>query len=43
LAAHGAELRTSVKSKPKEGLISKLLNRFSLKIDLADLLGGGAK
>jgi hypothetical protein len=43
LTAQGTEVRTSVKFKPKEGLVSKLLNRFSLKIDLADLFGGGTK
>lgn len=40
VTADGMRVRSTVKFKPKEGLISKLINRFSLNIDLKDLLGG---
>jgi hypothetical protein len=31
--------RLTVKFKPREGLVSKLVNRFSIKLDLKDLFG----
>jgi hypothetical protein len=36
----GVRVRSMVKFKPKEGIISKLINRFSLNFDLKDLFGG---
>jgi hypothetical protein len=36
----GMRVRSTVKFKPKEGLVSKLINRFSFNIDLKDLFGG---
>jgi hypothetical protein len=39
--AGGEAIRQTVRFKPKEGLLSKLINRFELKIDLKDLFGGG--
>lgn len=35
----GKKARMTVKFKPKEGLISKLIGQFSLRVDLKDLLG----
>jgi hypothetical protein len=40
LTDEGMRIRSTVRFKPKEGLVSKLINRFSLKIDLKDLFGG---
>jgi hypothetical protein len=34
----GKQIRTSLKFKPQEGLLSKIINRFSLNLDLKDFL-----
>ena len=36
----GKTIRRSVRFKPREGLISKLLNRLSISFNLKDLFGG---
>lgn len=41
LTGEGQEIRSSVRFKPKEGLISKLINRFSFTFNLKDLFSGG--
>ena|SRR6185436_6517976 len=35
----GRQIRTSLKFKPREGLISKVISRFSFNIDLKNLIG----
>jgi hypothetical protein len=35
----GKEIRTSLKFKPREGLISKVISRFSFSVDLKNLIG----
>jgi hypothetical protein len=37
LSPSGENLRMEIRSKPREGLISKLINNISLKFDLSDL------
>lgn len=37
----GKSVRQTVRYKPREGLLSKLINRFELKIDLKDLFRSG--
>jgi len=37
IAPEGRSIRTSLKFKPREGIVSKVINRFSLNIDLKDL------
>jgi hypothetical protein len=34
----GKSIRETLKFKPRESLISKIINQFSVKIDLKDLL-----
>lgn len=40
LSEDGKTTRYSVKFKPKEGIISKLINQISIRLDLKDLLKG---
>jgi len=35
----GRSVRSSIRFKPKEGLVSKILNRISLSLSIKDLLG----
>jgi hypothetical protein len=35
----GKQIRSSLKFKPREGLISKVINRFSFSVDLKNLIG----
>jgi hypothetical protein len=35
----GRQIRTSLKFKPREGVVSKIINRFSFNFDLKNLLG----
>jgi len=37
LTSSGKTIRSSVKFRPKESLISKIINQFSIKIDLKSL------
>ena len=39
LGSEGRQIRTSLKFKPREGLVSKLINRFSISMDLKNLIG----
>ncbi len=41
ISDEGKKTRFTARFKPKEGLISKLISRFSLKIDLKDIFGAG--
>jgi hypothetical protein len=38
---NGEEVRTSLKFKPQEGLLSKIIGRFSVKVNLKNFIGGG--
>jgi hypothetical protein len=40
ITPEGQSIRATVRFKPREGLLSKLINRFSFNIDLKDLFGG---
>jgi hypothetical protein len=40
ITQEGHSIRTAVRFKPREGLLSKLINRFSFNIDLKDLFRG---
>jgi hypothetical protein len=40
LSEHGTKTRCSVKFKPKEGIISKLINQISIRLDLKDIFKG---
>ena len=39
LGPGGRQMRTSIKFKPREGLISKVKSRFSISVDLKTLIG----
>ena len=39
LSPSGRQIRTSLKFKPREGLISKIISRFSINVDLKSLIG----
>jgi hypothetical protein len=39
LGSTGKEIRTSLKFKPREGLLSKVISRFSISSDLKSLIG----
>jgi hypothetical protein len=39
LATEGRQIRSSIKFKPREGLVSKIINRFSISVDLKNLIG----
>lgn len=41
LTPEGESMRRTLRFKPREGLLSKLINRFSFNIDLKDLFRGG--
>lgn len=42
LSEEGKAIRQTVRFKPREGLLSKLINRFSLSLNFKDLFGGGS-
>ena len=39
VSEEGKKIRANVKFKPKEGIVSKLINRFSISLDLKGLFG----
>jgi len=39
VGSEGKQIRTSLKFKPREGLISKVISRFSFSVDLKSLIG----
>lgn len=41
LTPEGESIRSTIRFKPREGLLSKIINRFSLNIDLKDLFRNG--
>jgi hypothetical protein len=41
LSEEGRIVRTTVRFKPREGLVTKIINRMSVSFSLKDLFGGG--
>jgi hypothetical protein len=41
LTPEGESIRRTIRFKPREGLLSKIINRFSFNIDLKDLFRSG--
>ncbi len=41
LSEKGTTIRQTVKYKPREGLVSKIVNRFKINIDLKSIFGIG--
>jgi hypothetical protein len=42
LTPEGESIRSTIRFKPREGLLSKIINRFSFNIDLKDLFRSGS-